>query len=78
MEFSKHTQGTTSIGVQQRPGGTSTIQIGGGYGEDKSKDNISGKIGAGATVPTATKPVDEEEEKKDEEGKTATPTVTAP
>ena len=67
MEFSKHSQGTTSVGVQQRPGGTSTIQIGGGYGDDKSKDAISGKIGAGATVPTATKPVDEEE-KKDEEG----------
>ena len=61
MEFSKHSQGTTSIGVQQRPGGASTIQLGGGYGDDKKdKDTIAGKIGAGASVPTATKPTDEE------------------
>lgn len=70
MDFSKHGQGTTSVVVQNAPGGRSTIQLGGGYGVDKDDKAISGKIGA-ATVPTATKP-EEEEEKKDEESKETT------
>lgn len=44
MEHSKHGQGTTSVVVHHRPGGQATIQLGGGYGEDK-EDKMTGKIG---------------------------------
>ena len=61
MEFSKHGQGTTSVVVHHAPGGTSQIQIGGGYGDDKADKGVSGKVGSGAaTVPKATKPAEEE------------------
>jgi len=82
MDFSKHVQGTTSVVVRSAPGGQSSIQLGGGYGVDKDEKPMTGKIGSAgpATVPTATKPVDEEE-KKDEETKegaqAATPSVAA-
>lgn len=48
MEFSKHGQGTTSVKVHQPSGGASQIQIGGGYGEDKSD-----KVGAKTSVKVA-------------------------
>ncbi len=35
MDFSKHNAGTTSVKVHHGPGGASSIQLGGGYGEDK-------------------------------------------
>jgi hypothetical protein len=67
MEFSKHGSGTTSVVVHHAPGGSSQIQIGGGYGTDKKDKEVSGKIGApAATVPKA---VPKEEEKKEEPAK---------
>ena len=46
MDFTKHGQGTTSVRVHHGPGGASSIQLGGGYGEDKPKEKPA-VIGAG-------------------------------
>ena len=79
MDFSKHNQGISSVAVRSAPGGQSSICLGGGYGVDKDEKPMTGKIGS-ATVPTATKPVDEEEKKDEEtkaEAQAATPSVAA-
>ena len=68
MEHSKHNAGTTSVVVHHKPGGASTLSLGGGYGVDKDETKLTGKIGA-ATVPKPKPAEEEEEEKKEEESK---------
>ena len=48
MEQSKHGQGVTSVVVHQRPGGNSSIQLGGGYG---GEDDRFGAKKAAGVVP---------------------------
>lgn len=47
MEFSKHSQGTTSVVVHHKPGGASSISLTGGYGDDKD-DKVTAKPGQGS------------------------------
>ena len=48
MEFSKHSQGTTSVVVHHKPGGASSISLTGGYGDDKPDDKVTAKPGQGS------------------------------
>ena len=65
MEQSKHGDGVTSVRVHHRPGGASSIQLGGGYGGEGSvldkKDQAAAVVGAAQDADKK-----EEEEKKDE------------
>ena len=61
MEQSKHSDGVTSVKVHHRPGGASSIQIGGGYGGEGSELDKKKAEPAAAQAPA------EEEDKKDEE-----------
>ena len=68
MEQSKHGDGVTSVKVHHRPGGASSIQIGGGYGGEGSeldkKTTTTAAVGAAAATGSA---ADLEEEKKDDD-----------
>ena len=65
MEQSRHGEGLTSVKVHHRPGGASSIQLGGGYGGEGSeldkKRTTGGAVGAAGATGAA------EEEKKDDD-----------
>ena len=63
MEQSKHGQGVTSVVVHHQPGGQSSLQLGGGYGD--VDDRFGNKKNA---VPVAQPAVAEEEKKEQVEG----------
>ena len=69
MEQSKHSDGVTSVKVHHRPGGASSIQLGGGYGGEGSvldaKKATEPATGAAPVTDAA------EEEKKEEEQQAA-------
>mmetsp|Transcript_33654 Transcript_33654/g.24323 ORF Transcript_33654/g.24323 Transcript_33654/m.24323 type:complete len:121 (-) Transcript_33654:83-445(-) len=66
MEFSNHNQGVTSVKVHHRPGGNSSIQLGGGYGEEdlQNKRNNAKPTVKGANEGQGDNKI--EEEKKEE------------
>ena len=63
MEQSRHAQGVTSVKVHHKPGGASSIQLGGGYGGEGSV--LDGKASQASAVVGAAagqKPEEERDE----------------
>ena len=73
MEQSKHGQGVTSVVVHHQPGGQSSLQLGGGYGDvddrfgDKKNKGAVGQPVAAAEEEKKEQVEGEEEEEKKEE-----------
>ena len=71
MEQSRHGEGVTSVKVHNRPGGNSSIQLGGGYGDDEDRwgNRANKPANTTAGVPAVSNAVEEEKKEEDEECK---------